>query len=52
LTRILGISAVYRDSTAALVADGRIVAAVQEVRPERLSTRRTASACLREVWEK
>ena len=30
--RILGLSALYHDSAAALVADGRIVAAAQEER--------------------
>jgi len=30
--RILGISALYHDSAAALVADGRVVAAAQEER--------------------
>ena len=32
MTAILGISAFYHDSAAALVVDGRIVAAVQEER--------------------
>jgi len=34
--RILGISAFYRDSAAALVVDGRIIAAVQEERFTRI----------------
>jgi carbamoyltransferase len=50
--RILGISAFYHDSAAALVVDGRIVAAVQEERPDRLSTRRTASAHCERFREK
>jgi carbamoyltransferase len=41
MTRILGISAFYHDSAAALVEDGRIVAAAQE---ERFSRRRHDAA--------
>src|SRR5262245_20759511 len=36
MTSILGISAFYRDSAAALVVDGRIVAAAQEERLSRV----------------
>ncbi|MCI0452662.1 MAG: hypothetical protein L0Z51_09795, partial [Candidatus Latescibacteria bacterium] len=38
MTAILGISAFYHDSAAALVVDGRIVAAAQEERFRFLST--------------
>src|ERR1700742_763434 len=49
--RILGISAFYHDSAAALVADGRIVAAVQEERFTRIKQdagfpRRAIEYCL------
>ena len=51
--RILGLSAYGRDSAAALVVDGRVVAAAEEERFTRLAhdpgfPARAASACLRE----
>ena len=52
--RLLGISAFYHDSAAALVADGRIVAAAQEERFTRKKhdaafPRRRSQYCLREA---
>ena len=55
MTAILGISAFYHDSAAALVVDGRIVAAAQEERftreqaRSRLSRARAIAYCLREA---
>ena len=42
--RILGLSAFYHDSAAALLEDGRIVAAAQEERFTRGSTTRASPA--------
>src|SRR5687768_2861690 len=54
MTAILGISAFYHDSAAALVVDGRIVAAAQEERFTRKKhdpdfPRNAAEYCLREA---
>src|SRR6185295_8877715 len=54
MTAILGISAFYHDSAAALIVDGEIVAAAQEERFSRKKNdenfpSRAAQYCLREV---
>ena len=54
MTAILGISALYHDSAAALVVDGQIVAAVQEERFSRVKNDRRFPAaaidyCLQEA---
>src|SRR6218665_2090894 len=54
MTSILGISAFYHDSAAALVVDGRIVAAAQEERVTRIKhdadfPRRAVEYCLAEA---
>ena len=54
MTAILGISAFYHDSAAALVVDGRIVAAAQEERFTRIKhdpafPRQAVAYCLREA---
>jgi len=47
--RVLGINAVFHDSSAALVVDGRIVAAAEE---ERFTRRKHAKSCVPfSVWE-
>src|SRR5690349_18284826 len=52
MSAVLGISGYYHDAAAALVIDGRVVAAIQEERLSRIKNdpslpRRAALACLR-----